>query len=78
MNELNNEIELLQEHIGDIQTDMGKFKQEAVDMDEQREIILEKLKVYSKYINIYYVACSLVTILIYPFRPIIGLFQKKI
>ena len=45
VNELNNEIELLQEHIGDIQMDMDKFKQEAVDMDEQREIILEKLKV---------------------------------
>ena len=45
VNELNNEIELLQEHIGDIQMDMDKFKQEAVDMDEQRETILEKLKV---------------------------------
>jgi len=45
VNELNNEIELLQEQIAEIESDIEKFKQESIDMDEQRELILEDLKV---------------------------------
>jgi len=45
VNELNNDIELLQEHITDIEKDIEQFKVETTNMDVKRQKILSEIEV---------------------------------
>lgn len=44
VNELNNQVELLQEQIDQIKTDMRQFEKQGIEMEEQRKRILKELE----------------------------------
>lgn len=44
VNELNNQVELLQEQIDQIQTDMRQFEKQGIELEEQRKQILKELE----------------------------------
>jgi len=49
VNELNNQVEMLQEHIDQIRQDMKHFEKEGIETEEGRKMILKELE--QKYVN---------------------------